>query len=390
MSDKRNANCHEIAAENERRVLHMIARFGGLTTRQLGRLLWPDCSAGMRMAQRTCARLLERHSIIRRGLPNGGAVYVLGQRGAAQLRHLGIRDVSARGHRDLRFRKPVHRLICNEVAIDYALQGAKIWTEFEVQHGLAPVPEIVCNKAPKIPDLVARTRAGTIWFEVENSFKSQQRLLELAYVSSILLDDRCRRPLGVRPHPEEWCAMEFVSPDAKRLATVARAFDRAITAEALDPEIARHVYLRLARLSPGLVWKGLHRRLSVEKFRAGMKADLERQNQLAELFDGHPLDPSLLDVEGLVYYLTGVLETIGFDLNLFSEEFGCAVTSYDHLRELITKSSHRLRRKGTEELIRAAGELLEENIDFNSSYMRRVIGVERSAITHALETLGLR
>jgi len=372
MSDEHHKDCHAIAAQNDQEVLRAIARFGGLTTRQLGRLVWAGQSAGMRMAQRTCARLLDRHWILRRRLPNGGAIYVLSQGGAAYLRRLGIPHVSARGHRDLKFQKPVHRLICNETAIDYTLEGARVWTEFEVQRGLAPFPEIVCNHRPKLPDGVAITAAGYVWLEVENSFKSQRRLRELAHVCEILLDGR---PTGANiPFDGEngWDSMVFVSTNLGRLADVARAFDRAIDVEELEFEKTGYVYLRKASISPGFVWGGLSGHLSIMNFLQFMYKTLDFQRRLRELFSEPPPTPDPLGNEELADILSSVYEADEYPLEFLSKELGVKLDSYEVLRTALRATAEHFNRDNAIDWIQTARKVMTMNIGFNPDYLHYV------------------
>lgn len=178
----------EIAAEHDAQVLHWLARFGWLSARQVARLVWPAGSQGQRMAQRALRRLTDAGAVLRRPLPSGGVAYVIGQRGARQLRELGDEAVSGRGFRDLKFKAPVHRAIANDVAIDHLREPSlDVYTEAEIQRGVAPKLFLPHQGHERVPDLLVGQGGQYEWFEVEHAPKPRHRLDSLVALADNLL-----------------------------------------------------------------------------------------------------------------------------------------------------------------------------------------------------------
>ena len=212
------------------------------------------------MAQRTVARLKQRQMVLVRRLGTGGCIYVLSERGAHFLRELGVENVSSRGHRDLTFDKPLHRMVANDFVIDRHLEGWRIWTEFEVQRALAPVPEIYVRTSSrkgltsrrKIPDAVIETDNFVTWIEVENTPKNKARLNQLMVVADMIL------PLtdiyNFSWHHEDFYMDEmlFVLPNDASY----RALIRAVRRANLPDKVLRQVRFARVEMTQGLIWKG--------------------------------------------------------------------------------------------------------------------------------------
>lgn len=170
-----------IAEANESQTLHMLARFGWLTSRQVAALVWPGSppSSALRMAQRTLKRLVEDHMIVERTLPQGTPCYVLGRRGAEHARHDYIH--ATRGT-DQGLGNPAHRALSNWYAIHAWLHDssiANVWTEYEIQRGLAPVKSVQ-RKTPDAllvldPDDADQLGGNLVWVEIENTHKNRKR-----------------------------------------------------------------------------------------------------------------------------------------------------------------------------------------------------------------------
>jgi len=314
-----------------------IASFGGLTSRQLARLLWKDDASGLRLSQRLLQSLHSRKLLLRRRLPNGGMVYVLSQKAGYLLRDQDISDAIIWGHRHLTFHKPMHRMICNEVAIDYASDSELVWPEFMVQRGLAPVPRIVCNGRRKIPDLVIQTQIGMVWVEVENAFKSQARLSELTHVCSRILEPWRTRN---RPDIEEtghWSRLIFVAPSTERLVAVVRAFEGAARTGILEWTSLGYVGLRLANISSRYRWKGLSPTFSITTFLDHQECAIAQQKQLQRAILGNSISPGSMAEGELVRFFVICQEALERDLSPFSELVGKPISSYEQLQEELMK-----------------------------------------------------
>ncbi|HHJ15022.1 MAG TPA: hypothetical protein ENJ79_11740 [Gammaproteobacteria bacterium] len=295
MAHSKRPDGYETAQANRHQVLRWLNRFGGLTTSQLSRLVWPDMSSGQRMAQRTIHALKKGGLVIRRQLPNGGSTYVLSERGSRLLRELGVTTASARGQRDLKFEKPMHRFICNEFAIDRHLEGLRIWTEFEIQRQQAPTPRITVGRHRKIPDLI--TQANDVylsWVEVENAYKSQSRLLELVTVADRLLGPRDGFEIRSKHAEGFFTNMVFVASNLSRLIAVSRCFSVAFEKHLISWDIARDIELVAVSMTERLRWSGTVGTVTLETFLIAVEQYTDIQKVLLDEFPEPP--PRLEDL----------------------------------------------------------------------------------------------
>lgn len=302
MTDIKRRDGNLIAQENRGAVLRWINRFGGLTSRQAARLVWQNTPSGIQMAQRSLRRLLDHHMLLPRRLPNGGIIYVLSERGAWALRDLGVEEASARGHRDLRFDKPMHRLLANDFVIDQHLAGRRIWTEFEIQRQRAPVPKISATTEFRIPDAVFELPDGLVWVEVENAYKGPERIRQLIKVAKQLLAKPSANASNVPNSSPRYAGMMFISPDILRLIAVLRQINDAWMREEIDQDIAVNLGLVEVSMSSGFVWGGAGEIVTAYNFilgSTGIKAEQRRQADIRKLlatYEGkfHNIDDPLL------------------------------------------------------------------------------------------------
>lgn len=361
--------------ENRWTTLLWINRFGGLTTRQLARLAWTGQTCGMRSAQRTIASLLTDKYIIKRSLDNGGAIYVLSVAGARVLQSEGVQNVSARGHRDLTFDKPLHRLIANEFVIERHLDGWQIWTEFEVQRRLAPVPIIRVktpetsatgkikkpnNHLPKIPDGVVGYDGDLVWIEVENAFKSQARISELVHVANRLLREQSGYFVK-SPHGQgHYRKMYFVSADPARLYNVFRCFEAHYKNDKIDFDTLSRIELILAMMSSGYVWGGIIRSLAVDSlvYRSSYLDD--QKASMLEVFQSGTLDLSTLDKSELWRIFIQVAEIQETPVDRISRQLGMPETTYN---DLLFPPGEILNRIDSQALLRELEEKRDEWMD---------------------------
>lgn len=249
-----------VAEQNQQAVLNWLHRFGGLTTRQLARLVWPGKSAGQRMAQRTIGRLERQGLVLERSLFTGGKIYVLAEGGARLLRELGTPNVSVRGQRDLQFRKPMHRMISNDFLIDWRNQQISqgvtkpgIWTEYEVQRGLAPYPTVAINKKLKIPDGIIQRDNRVIWIEVENTYKSPKEIGRVIETAALFFANF--HLYSFRHNGTDYSIDSFyiVLPTIRRALATAKAIRKAN----LSNNVLENTLIFKIRISSGLVWQGI-------------------------------------------------------------------------------------------------------------------------------------
>lgn len=317
-------------------MLRWINRFGGLTSRQAARLVWQDTPSGRQMAQRTLHCLLDHHLILSRRLANGGIVYVLNGRGAWALRELGVENVSARGHRDLSFDKPLHRFLANEYAIDQHLSGRRIWTEHEVQRRLAPVPQLSAKTEFRIPDAVIESPKGLVWVEVENAYKGPERIRPLMDVAKQLFAGAPVPPKHNLDSRAQYTEMRFISPDILRLIAVLRQVNDAWDQGEIDQDIAVRLQLSEVSMSSGLVWGGVRRTVSAYDLilgTAGIEPERRRQKTARELLARHEGEFRDIDDQLLWPLFIHVLISLDIELEALNPAFTQQARDYDELLE---------------------------------------------------------
>ena len=243
MTYENNTDGLEIARLNEVKILKWLNRFGGLLTRQVAALVWPEASQGIRMAQRTLRRLAMEKQVLKRELRTGGVIHVLSEAGARRLREHDI-EASARGTRDLRWSKPYHRVLANDVAIRAHLQGSTVWTEFEIQRGRAPLRKLMgC-----IPDVLVCEDPDHFnyidWIEVENAAKSRARLGQMLKLADWMLRPADGYQVG------QYCinSFTFVIPNRHAFHALARVAKERLKQGKLDPDALDRMWLRAAYL----------------------------------------------------------------------------------------------------------------------------------------------
>lgn len=191
-----NKDGRAIARQNEVRVLRAVHRFGWLRTRDIAALVWQrwaqtparepslqpptPTAAGLRMAQRTLRRLLDKRLVLSSRAPNGSSIYALAEAGARQLQQIGVaagtgKDLM-RSFSSAHFR---HRCTSNEIAISAILEGFRVSSEHEIAHGNWLGGD--AGLAGKKSDVTIRAE-GRVWLvEVEKSRKNAKdyaRLIE--------------------------------------------------------------------------------------------------------------------------------------------------------------------------------------------------------------------
>ena len=211
-----------VAEANEAETLYLLARFGWLTSRQVAALIWPSSpsASALRMAQRTLKRLIEDQMIVERSLPQGIPCYVLGRRGAERARHDYVH--ATRGT-DQGLGNPAHRALSNWYAIHAWLHDASVedvWTEYEIQRGLAPVKNIQ-RKTPDAllvlnPDHAEQLGGNLVWVEIENTHKNRKRREAMLQFGLDRFSDPGRASHAVGDGDDYLAAMRIVCRNQER------------------------------------------------------------------------------------------------------------------------------------------------------------------------------
>lgn len=212
------------ATENEIGILRALSRFGWLTGRSLAAMFWSTranvptqapsfqpatvTSSGLRMAQRTVRRLLQKGEVLRASAPGGRVIYALAEAGARRLRQAGVPASTGkdliRGFSAAHFQ---HRDLANQVAIRGFIDGFRISTE----------REIACDKwlggaagiGGKKPDVLLRSGKKIFWVEVEKSRRNSKDFAKLVgWLEQVRRD--ASRPDGPRMFSSAGCLAKIV------------------------------------------------------------------------------------------------------------------------------------------------------------------------------------
>lgn len=273
MKDNKHIDGKIIAQQNEELMLYWLFRFGGLSTRELTAILWPDAK-DLQMSQRTIRRLLAKNFVLKRPIFTGGNIYVISEGGARYLRKCGYSNISSRGHRDLNFNKPTHRIISNNFLINWHQEISKnnpehsFWTEFEIQRRVAPFPLIKISNKEKIPDGIIQVGNWINWIEVENSYKGPHEIQRLMETADHFFNRNTPFYFHHKDKEYKVDGLDFVLPDQKTFRRIANALIK----HNLNTNTLKKVHLYLIDISPSLVWNrilGIYDGLSVaEKLRS--------------------------------------------------------------------------------------------------------------------------
>lgn len=321
MTDQRRRDGFAVATENREAALRWISRFGGLTARQLAQLGWPGKPGGLQMAQRTLRALSDAKLVLARPVNNNLSLHVLSERGAAVLREKGPLHLNVQRMRDINIDKPAHRLIANNFAIDRLREGATVWTEFEILRRLAPIPHIIVNKQPKLPDVVVADEHSTSWVEVENAYKGPRRRREIMTVASQIL-----APGG------GFTNLTFVSTSIPRLLDALRSAQDARTDNLLGSDTIWDIDMVVVRMSAQLVWGGIECSVSAGYFLDYLEKQSAFQQAVMQILG--PFDGRLarLETRQLWSSFIDICQARNIPVEDLLDELGTTAQSYEDLR----------------------------------------------------------
>lgn len=162
---EKNESTQEIAHKNENEILYWLNRFGYMTAPQVAAIIYHHRTQSERLARRSLARLVTHGFVLcNKGCLGAFNHFSISSKGAKRLWDIyGIRAVSGKNI----IRLPsAHRDAANWTAIKLMYQGWKVYTEREIQTGVAPFKKM----SEKVPDLLGYNEDGmTMWGEVEAS-----------------------------------------------------------------------------------------------------------------------------------------------------------------------------------------------------------------------------
>lgn len=321
MTDQKRRDGFAVATENREAALRWIIRFGGLTARQLAQLGWPGKPGGLQMAQRTLRALSDAKLVLERRVNNNLSLHVLSERGAAVLREKGPLHLNVQRMRDINIDKPAHRLIANNFAIDRLREGATVWTEFEILRRLAPIPQIIVNKQPKLPDVVVADEHSTSWVEVENAYKGPRRRREIMTVASQIL-----APGG------GFTNLTFVSTSIPRLLDALRSAQDARTDNLLGSDTIWYIDMVVVRMSAQLVWEGIECSVSAGYFLDYLEKQSAFQQAVMQILG--PFDGRLarLETRQLWNSFIDICQARNIPVEDLLDELGTTAQSYEDLR----------------------------------------------------------
>lgn len=208
-----------VSERNRTAVLTWVARFGWLTSRMVGALVWPDAAQSMAMARRTLKALADEKLLITRAMPKGGAAYLLSAKGARLLNEQT--GATAHSGNALAIGNPTHRACSNWYLIRAIQRGLTVVTEHEIATEQGPCR--VLNG--KVADgLVVADNGACIWLECEHSQKARiERHKTVALVQDCLGGER-----QVQLAPGHWLArVAVVATNEQALRWMAASFQDA-------------------------------------------------------------------------------------------------------------------------------------------------------------------
>lgn len=246
---------YTLARARERTILQHINRYGWLTARDVGHLVWPNRTDPHQAARHVVRRLVRDKQVLVRESPRGIPVYVLSTAGARLLSEAGIPATDGR-----RIRvggQSYHRHLSNAYLIDQELNGFLVRTEHQIGRGETPAQKLLgC-----IPDgLILRdAEAGECsWIEVETARKPTYRRSRFRSLASSLSGDRME-PLGTDPltgHVQHLHELVFVADEAPLLRAVGRDLAKENQAGRLSELGLTRIQLVLAEHTSGLIYGG--------------------------------------------------------------------------------------------------------------------------------------
>ena len=143
----------------------------------------------------------------------------------------------------------MHRACGNWFLIQRIMQGEKIWTEHEIQQGLAPVHSVL----GKIPDALIESEHGLTWVEVDNSWKNVAERKKVLTLCQAVIPHHYSIPM-FELSPEHFLfRVAIVSNTASALRSMVGTFVKAFEMGELNELQASAVELHLHVLNPSLI-----------------------------------------------------------------------------------------------------------------------------------------
>jgi hypothetical protein len=148
-------------------VCRYLHRFGWLTSRMVGALVFDHAAQAWPLARRCLKSMLDDGLVIKRALPQGGTeVYLLSAKGARFLNELEGLDASS--GQGLTLGNAVHRACSNWYLIKAILNGWEVITEHEISTDRCPVRVL----DGKTVDGIQLGQGEAIVLECENAWKA--------------------------------------------------------------------------------------------------------------------------------------------------------------------------------------------------------------------------
>jgi hypothetical protein len=240
MTDKRVTG-----TENSHATLHLLHRFGWLSTKMVAASHWSEASQGEAMARRTLGNLYDSKLVLHRKA-EGTPVWVLSISGARLLRDQY--DLDAVSGQGLKLAQTVHRACSNWHLINKMKEGFVVWTEHEIQTGRAPWGMLNGKTADGLID----TDQGLVWVEVENSWKNRSRRQAISDLCGLHLgfENGLMTSLGGGHH---LARLEVVSTNDDALRLMLQTFKEALYSNQVRDAHLSAVEFTLLPVSSSLV-----------------------------------------------------------------------------------------------------------------------------------------
>lgn len=202
--EEQTANPHQVAADNEMKVLQLLRDFGHLRRHEIGLGVWPNSSASSadQMTRRTIKRMLDKKLIIFRRNSYASDSFILGKAGVSALKLMGIPAVAGYNIQSVNGPQFYHRTLGSIFLLLKKKLGAEVYGEYALMQDWCPLTRNTLGaRFKKMPDglilwpgeMVGMPDVPYVadWVEVESNYKPKeelQRVLDIGWKSGEWLD----------------------------------------------------------------------------------------------------------------------------------------------------------------------------------------------------------
>lgn len=244
-----------IGEANRLAILKLLHRFGWLTSRMVGELVWLHLPSRLAMAQRTLSSMVDAKLVVRRKLPSGGDAYLLASKGANLLKE--EHGIPAESGARLQLGNHLHRSASNWYLIRQIAKGNEVRTEHEIQTGKVPIPMTY----GKVSDGFVITEHGVVWLEVENAWKNRDRRTAIVDFCAEYLSDEYTQECLWGDNFLFRVEILAITPESGR--AMARSLLEAYKTGQLKERVLESIWILYAPMTTGLIYPDDYRVVSL-------------------------------------------------------------------------------------------------------------------------------